>query len=140
MAMLDEFGPSSAEMRETFERAAKTGPGFMLLISEILDDPMLVTIYNTTACVSSDAEILPLLKRQATATCYGDIRLAGVFDLTKSYNDQINQPLEHQIKTLLSAGTRDGIKAMEDARHLKYAYQEWANLPWYERLFKPKPV
>lgn len=115
MAMLDEYGPTSSEMRDTFERAATAGPGFMLLISETLDDPLQVTIYHTTACVSSDAEILPLLRQKIRSTSYSEFRLTALYDLTKDYNDQRGQPLENQIKTLLSEETRAGIQAIKNS-------------------------
>ena len=139
MAMLDEFGPSAAEMREAFDKAAKSGARYMLSVATVLSDPMLVTIFHSTASVASEDEIVPLLKAQNEKKSYGRVNLTGVFDLKRDYEPQKYNG-EQQIKTLLSPATQSGLQALNKALKLREDQQEWARRPWYERIFVSKPV
>lgn len=139
MAMLDEFGPSAADIRNMFELAAKGGDGYLLEICEALNDPMLVTLHHSLAPVKSEASILELLKQRTEATSYAEITLSGVFDLSKSYDSQKGMSGQDRIKTYLSSETQGGLLAMKKAIDVQRAYRDWVDLPWYRRLLTPKP-
>jgi hypothetical protein len=139
MAMLDEFGPSSAEIRERFERAASQGEGYLLEICEILDDPMLVTLFHSTAIVESEQDIVKTLTDRKKGSPYAEFRLMGVFDLAKSYESQIGIAGEDRIKTMLSAETQSALSEDDKKREQQNLQRDWNRLPWYQRLFKQKP-
>jgi hypothetical protein len=139
MAMLDEFGPSSAEIRSRFEQAASGGKGYMLEICEMLDDPMLVTLFHSTTIVESEQDIVKALTDRKKASPYADFMLTGVFDLAKSYESQACIPGSDRIKTMLSAETQSALSAIDQARRQNNLQREWDRLPWHQRLFKPKP-
>lgn len=139
MAMLDEFGPNATEVRDAFEAAAKGGQGYLLEICEALNDPMLVTLYHSTASVKSEADILKTLKERTDAATYAEITLSGVFDLAKSYDSQKGMSGQDRIKTYLSSETQAGLLAMKKAIDAQRAYRDWVDLPWYRRLLTSKP-
>ncbi len=139
MAMLDEYGPTAAEMRESFDKAAKAGARYMLSMSETLSDPMQVTIYHYTDTVASEADILPLVQQRNEKAFYARVSLTGIFDLSRDYDAQKKISGEEQIKTILSANTQAGLLAMHKAAKLQEDLREWAARPWYERIFVSKP-
>ena len=152
MAMLDVYGPTTAEIRAAFHKAAGEGQKYLLMLEESTNDVMLVTIHGFTRPVADQSAIVPLL-RDLNKECYlwGDTRLKGVFDLAKSFDAQIGQPYADGLKNNLSSGVQAELVAYgqemrlkraqkEQEMGLKRAQKEWDRQPWLSRLFSSRPV
>lgn len=140
MAMLDHFGPTREDIRAAFNKAAAEGNKYLLMLSESTNDEMLITIHDYTRPVADQSAIVPLL-RNLNEKCYawGDVRLTGVFDLSKNFEAQIGRPYAEGLKETLSPQVQGDMVAYDRAVQLQRAQKEWDRKPWLVRLFSARP-
>lgn len=140
MAMYDVYGPTSREIGEDFRKAAGEGQRYLVLLTETLADPMLVTDIYYTRAVASAEDIPQLIRDEQQKRSYGTVHLSGIFDLSGQYEAQAANSYDQQLRTHLPASVQNTLAADARARQKLQEQQEWARRPWYERLFIARPL
>ncbi|MGZ9109468.1 MAG: hypothetical protein ACXW4B_11695 [Micavibrio sp.] len=140
MAMLDYFGPTREDMRAAFNTAAAEGNKYLLMLSKSMNDEMVLTVHDFTRPVADQSDIVPLLKKM-NEECYSweELRLTGIFDLSKNFDAQIGRPYADGLKETLTPQVKNELSSYDRAVQLQRAQKEWDRKPWLVRLFSHRP-
>lgn len=140
MAMYDVYAPSLEETEKTFNAAAVKGQNYLLQLSHVCSDPLLVTETVSYHAIADQSEIVPFLRQGNEQPYYGaSLSLSGVFDLNAGFKDQLPMA-EKNLDTLLTEETKDALAQFNAEQGYKIETFHWHEMPWYQRLFTPKPV
>ncbi len=137
MAMLDMFTLSAAQVKTAFDVAARDGRRYLLRLEEVGADPMMVTIWETTAAADSEPAIVENLRRRNQAQPWLEIRLKAVYDTQKAFAAQYQMADAETLAANLSPVTRRTMAAEAEFRRAVTEYQQ---MPWLQRVFTPVPV
>ncbi len=143
------FWKSKKEIRKDFKRAAESGAGYLLLLTDALEDYHCSSEREYTSSVADTSEIVPLLRKEQEANPNSIVSLSGVYDLSEKFKEQHSLSKREQIAKLPVAIQMDLAhyqnrvneltKHYEEKKNLARAQQEWAWRPWYQRLVIAKP-
>ena len=137
MAMLDTFPLGEKHIKEAFAAAARDGRRYLLLLEDMITDPMLVVQTETVHAADSEGEIVAHIRANNSLKRWDGRRLLAVYDTRQPLAAQQKGCYEDSLVQNLSSMTRKILAADEEYYR---AMRRWHDQPWIARVFTPQPV